>query len=123
MRPATIPAMFIQMCDRYAGRTDKTAYARKVKGQWESMTHDQLRDEVESFALGLLLEGISAGERVGIVSENRIEWAVADFAICTIGAVDVPIFPTLTAKQEQYIYHNCEAAASPPRPARRSGRP
>ena len=111
MRPATIPAMFIQMCDRYAGRTDKTAYARKVKGQWESMTHDQLRDDVESFALGLLLEGITAGERVGIVSENRIEWVIADFAITTIGAVDVPIFPTLTAKQEQYIYHNCDAAA------------
>jgi len=111
MRPATIPAMFVQMCDRYAGRTDKTAYARKVKGKWESMTHDMLRDQVECFALGLLHEGISAGERVGIVSENRIEWAVADFAISTIGAVDVPIFPTLTAKQEQYIFDNCEAAA------------
>ncbi|MBU3742241.1 MAG: long-chain fatty acid--CoA ligase [Candidatus Kapabacteria bacterium] len=111
MRPSTIPAMFIQMCDKYAGRTDKSTYARKVKGQWESITHDQLRELVESFALGLMLEGVSAGERVGIVSENRIEWAIADFAISTIGAVDVPIFPTLTAKQEQYIYHNCEAAA------------
>lgn len=111
MRPSTIPSMFIQMCDKYAGRTDKAAYARKVKGQWETMTHDQLREQVESFALGLMLEGITAGERVGIVSENRIEWVIADFAISTIGAVDVPIFPTLTAKQEQYIYHNCEAAA------------
>jgi long-chain acyl-CoA synthetase len=107
----TIPAIFLEVCDRYAGRTDKVAYARKVQGAWLNTTHDELRDRVECFALGLLQSGISAGERVGIVSENRIEWPIADFAISTIGAVDVPIFPTLTPKQEQYIYHNCQAAA------------
>lgn len=110
MRAATIPALFVQVCDRYAGRADKTAYGRKVKGAWTSVTHDTLRRDVEDFALGLLLEGFSAGERIGIVSENKVEWAIADFAIATIGAVDVPIFPTLTGTQEQYIFGNCQAA-------------
>jgi long-chain acyl-CoA synthetase len=110
MRPSTIPAMFLQVCERYAGRTGKTAYGRKVKGEWQSITHDDIGELVESFALGLLMEGFSAGERIGIVSENRVEWAVADVAISAIGAVDVPIFPTLTGKQAQYIFDNCQAA-------------
>jgi len=100
--------MFIDVCDRYAGRTDKTAYSRKVKGEWQNITHDEVRSQTECFAMGLLAKGIVPGERIGIVSENRIEWAIADFAITTIGAVDVPIFPTLTAKQEAYIFNDCQ---------------
>lgn len=108
--PATIPAMFLDVCRRYEGNAHKGAYAMKVDGQWKLTTHDELRDLVECFALGLLHHGIVPGERVGIVSENRIEWAIADFALAGIGAVDVPVFPTLTAKQIQYIYANCEAS-------------
>ncbi len=107
--PATIPAMFLDVCRHYEGITQKGAYARKVDGEWKITTHDALRDRVECFALGLLQHGIVPGERVGIVSENRIEWAIADFALSGIGVVDVPVFPTLTAKQIEYIYANCEA--------------
>lgn len=107
--PATIPAMFLEVCDRYTGRTDKVAYGRKAHGQWTTITHDQLRHDVECFAMGLLHHGVVPGERVGIVSENRVEWAIADFAISAIGAVDVPIFPTLTPAQEAYIYRDCAA--------------
>lgn len=107
--PATIPSMFLEVCERFTHRTDKVAYARKIQGDWISVTHDQLRHNVECFAMGLLHHGVVPGERIGIVSENRIEWATADFAIATIGAVDVPIFPTLTAQQEGYIFRDCEA--------------
>lgn len=107
---ATIPAMFLETCERFAGNTEKVAYGRKIGGQWVTVTHDQLRHDVECFALGLLQIGIVPGERIGIVSENRIEWAIADFAIASMGAVDVPIFPTLTPQQEAYIFQNCDAS-------------
>jgi len=109
MIPATIPAMFLDVCRRYEGNTSKGAYAKKVGGVWKLTTHDELRNDVECFALGLLHYGVVPGERVGILSENRIEWVTSDFALSVIGAVDVPVFPTLTGKQLEYIYQDCEA--------------
>lgn len=111
MNAQTIPQLFFEVCSRYAGRADKISYAHREGDAWHSLTHDQLRDQVEAFADGLLRMGIAPGDRVGLVSENRIEWIVADFAMAGMGIVDVPVFPTLTAQQEQYIYENCQAVA------------
>jgi long-chain acyl-CoA synthetase len=101
--------MFYFVCDRY--KDTRRAYGTKVDGKWEFLNHEQLRDEVECFALGLLNLGVKKGDRIGLVSENRIEWVVADLAIASIGAVSVPLFPTLTPKQEEYIFNNCGASA------------
>lgn len=103
--------MFLDVCDRYSGNTSKIAYSKRSEGAWHSLTHDELREQVELFADGLLRYGIAPGERVGLVSENRIEWPMVDFAMAGIGIIDVPIFPTLTPPQEQYIFTNCEAVA------------
>ena len=107
---STVPAMFLDVCEKFAKATDKVAYGRKVDGQWKTITHSELRSDVESFALGIQLHGIVPGERIGIIAENRIEWAIADFAITSMSAIDVPIFPTLTARQVAYIYNDCDAA-------------
>lgn len=109
--PNTIAGMFEKVCDRYAGRMDKIVYARKRDGEWKGVTHDELRHQVEAFALGLLDAGLVPGERVGIVSENRMEWVVADFAMACIGIVDVPVFPTLSATQLAEIFQDCSASA------------
>lgn len=111
MVESTIPAIFLAVCDRFADQPDKVCYGRKVHGTWQTITHAALRTDVECFAMGLLLSGVSTGERVGIVSENRVEWPIADFACAALGVIDVPIFPTLTGPQEAYIFRNCEAAA------------
>ncbi|MBC8124726.1 MAG: long-chain fatty acid--CoA ligase [Candidatus Kapabacteria bacterium] len=111
MTTQTIPEMFLDVCSRFVGNTTKVAYASKVNGAWHKLTHDVLRENVELFADGLMRYGIVPGERVGIVSENRTEWAVVDFAMTGVGIIDVPIFPTLTAHQIQYIFTNCEATA------------
>jgi len=110
MVASTVPANFLAVCDRFAGQADKVCYGKKSHGKWSTITHAQLRDEVECFAMGMLLLGVSVGERVGIVSENRVEWPVADFSLSAMGVIDVPIFPTLTGPQEAYIFQNCEAA-------------
>lgn len=111
MTATTIPEMFLSVCARYEGNTNKIAYTHRSEGAWHSLTHDEVRQQVELFADGLLRYGLAPGERVGVVSENRTEWVVVDFAMAGIGIVDVPIFPTLTAHQEQFIFNNCEATA------------
>ena len=111
MTATTIPEMFLSVCARYEGNPNKIAYTHRSEGAWHPLTHEEVREQVELFADGLLRYGLAPGERVGVVSENRTEWVVVDFAMAGIGIVDVPIFPTLTAHQEQFIFNNCEATA------------
>jgi len=109
MKFKTIPEMFVEVTEHY--QDTKAAFQFKVNDVYVSLTHNELREKVECFALGLLNLGIRKGDRIGIVSENRIEWAITDLAIACIGAVDVPIYTTLTPKQEQFIFSDCSASA------------
>lgn len=109
MRFNTIPEMFHKLCNKYPA--DRVAIMYKSGGVYCSMTFSELRYKVETFAMGLLEMGLRTGDRVGLVSENRIEWIIADLAVSIVGAVSVPIFPTLTSKQLTYIFNNCEANA------------
>jgi long-chain acyl-CoA synthetase len=68
-------------------------------GTWQAFTGMQMYQRVRVFAAALASWGVAKGDRVAILSENRWEWAVADFATLALGAVDVPIYPTLTAEQ------------------------
>lgn len=69
----------------------------------ESLTYRQLWDTVRGYAAELKRLGVSRGDRIVIVSENCIEWALTDWASQVIGAVVVPIYPTLPADQAGYI--------------------
>jgi long-chain acyl-CoA synthetase len=106
----TIPEMFLEIVQKYENTPSKFAFLRKVAGKYQGITYAELREMTESFAAGLLELGVERGDRVGIVSENRLEWVIADFAAAAIGAVSVPVFPTLTPKQIQYIYDNCSVS-------------
>ena len=68
-------------------------------GKWQAFTGMQVYQRVRTFAAALSGWGVKKGDRVAILGENRWEWAVADFAVLAMGAVDVPIYPTLTAEQ------------------------
>ncbi len=78
-------------------------------GRWESISAERARADVEALALGLAALGVRRGERVALLSENRVEWAITDLATLGQGAVTVPIYPTLTAPQVRYILENAEA--------------
>jgi len=60
---------------------------------------DQIYQRVRALALAFIDWGAQKGDRIAIVSENRWEWAVTDFAALAMGAVNVPIYPTLTGEQ------------------------
>jgi long-chain acyl-CoA synthetase len=68
-------------------------------GAWQPISSAQVYQRVRTVAAALRSWGIAKGDRVAILAENRWEWAIADFASLAIGAVDVPIYPTLLADQ------------------------
>lgn len=72
---------------------------QEVSGQWLPISSDQMYQRVCALGLALQGWGVRQGDRVALISENRWEWAVSDFAILAIGATDVPVYPTLTGEQ------------------------
>ena len=76
---------------------------------WKPISARQLRSWVYATARQLQSWGIRKGDRVAILSENRPEWAIADFACLLLGAVDVPIYATQTGEQCLYVLQNSEA--------------
>jgi len=68
-------------------------------GQWQPLSSDQIYQRVRALGEAFLSWGAQKGDRIALVSENRWEWAVTDFAALAIGAIDVPIYPTLTGEQ------------------------
>jgi long-chain acyl-CoA synthetase len=59
----------------------------------------------------LSIHGVKQGDRVGIVSENRLEWTISDLATISTGIINVPTFPNFTSDQQQYIFNDCDAKA------------
>lgn len=93
---------FRTLCDFFiataaSGKTN--LLISKVGGEWKSIPASDFGFTVRALSLGLNGLGLQPGDRVAILSENRPEWAMADFAILCAGAWSVPIYPTLPAAQ------------------------
>jgi len=86
---------------------DKPALLSKVAGQYRPVLYRELGEIVKAIALTLDSWGIRKGDRVAILSENREEWIMSEMANQSIGAVSVPIYPTLIAAQvEELLKHS-----------------
>jgi long-chain acyl-CoA synthetase len=106
MTTGTLCDLFYRSVDGYR----KAEHLKsKVDGQWRPWSSDQFRTAVEELSMGLRALGVEKGDRVAILSENRPEWAIADLAVLTAGAVDVPIYSTLTPAQVKYILEDSQA--------------
>ncbi|MFC7810356.1 MULTISPECIES: AMP-dependent synthetase/ligase [Streptomyces] len=81
-------------------------------GQWRDVTAGAFRDEVLALAKGLLAQGIRFGDRVAIMSRTRYEWTLFDFALWTIGAQVVPVYPTSSAEQCMWMLYDAEVTAA-----------
>ncbi|MEU6572481.1 long-chain fatty acid--CoA ligase [Streptomyces sp. NPDC046805] len=89
------------------------AFGRKDEnGEWRNVTAAEFRDEVLALAKGLLAGGIRFGDRVAIMSRTRYEWTLFDFALWTIGAQVVPIYPTSSAEQCFWMLYDAEVSAA-----------
>ncbi|GGY37482.1 long-chain acyl-CoA synthetase [Streptomyces xanthochromogenes] len=80
-------------------------------GHWQDVTSAQFRDQVFALAKGLIADGVRFGDRVAIMARTRYEWTLFDFALWTIGAQSVPIYPTSSAEQVFWMLHDSEATA------------
>ena len=80
----------------------------KVNGKWEGVSTRQLIDQANEVSRGLLAMGIKPGDKVGLISNNRYEWHIMDIGILQIGAINVPIYPTISSEDYDYIFNHSE---------------
>jgi long-chain acyl-CoA synthetase len=101
----TLNEIFFAVVDR----EDRVVVMHRRPIQWISVSSSEFYQSVVGVALGLRGWGISKGDRVAILSENRPEWTIADFACLLIGAVIVPVYATLTGEQMAYMLQDSGA--------------
>jgi long-chain acyl-CoA synthetase len=103
---ATLNEAFLKI----GGRTDKVVWRWQDKdGSWKPIASGAVYGRVRALATALAGWGVGKGDRVALLSENRWEWPVTDFAVLALGAVDVPLYLTLTAEQVGYMMRDCGA--------------
>ncbi|MEO8603887.1 MAG: long-chain fatty acid--CoA ligase [bacterium] len=81
----------------------------KQTGGWEWLDYARVGKLVDRFRAGLAQRGIEHGDRVAIIADNRVEWAVACYATFGLGAVFVPMYQAQLAREWQFILGDCEA--------------
>ena len=106
--PGTITQLFFETLDRFQ-RPD--AYRVRRDGRYAMISHATVLQRVRQLAMGLSSLGFVRGDRVAILSENRPEWALSDWACLTLGIADVPIYPTLPAEQLPHMLNDSGAGA------------
>jgi len=100
MTPTTPLTTINDLFLRIASRTNASAILWQDEfGQWRPISSDQIYQRVRRLGQTLLNWGAEKGSHIALISENRWEWAVTDFATLAIGAANVPIYPTLTGDQ------------------------
>jgi long-chain acyl-CoA synthetase len=106
--PGTLNQLFFTAAKGF-NRSD--AMQVRVDGKWQPISHATVVERVRRIALGLSAIGVARGDRVAILSENRPEWAMSDYACLTAGFADVPIYATLPAEQIPYLLEDSGAVA------------
>src|SRR5687768_10783629 len=104
----TLVELFFKAVDTF-----RLPNAQMVRGEaeWKSISHEQLLDDVRSLAAALLQAGLQRGDRVALLSENRPEWALADYAMLCVGILNVPLYGTLPPGQIEFMMKDSETRA------------
>ncbi|MBC8426991.1 long-chain fatty acid--CoA ligase, partial [bacterium] len=109
MTVTTIPQLFFTAVTEKP-RPDLFS-SKDADGVYQDVSSTDAQRRVRAIRLGLESLGLAKGDRVAILSENRLEWALVDLAALSLGAVDVPIYPTLLPDDIAYILKDCQPAA------------
>ncbi len=96
--------------DRYqeVHPNQEVALAGKIGKEWIKYSPKSYFEIVQNISFALIKLGIAEGDKVGIISTNRPEWNMMDMAIMQVGAISVPMYPTITAHEYQYILNHAE---------------
>ncbi len=106
MSVQTIPELFLAAVHEFP-RPDCFSY-RDETGQYVDVSSQEALRRVRALRFGLRSLGVQPGDRVAILSENRLEWALSDLAGQCAGGVIVPIYPTLLEDTIEYILNDCQ---------------
>lgn len=87
----------------------KVALAKRDNGVWRKYSPAEYQDMARKVSYALIELGIQPNDKVAIISGNRPEWNILDMGIMQVGAIDVPIYPTITKEDYRYILDNCDA--------------
>ena len=104
----TIADLMVRAAGQFA---DRVAVRHKVDGDWCDVTFAEVGEIVREIGLGLIDLGIAPGERVSLLCNTRPEWTYCDFAITSAGAVVVPIYPTNSPEECEWVAGNSESVA------------
>ncbi|MBW7933640.1 MAG: AMP-binding protein, partial [Gemmatimonadaceae bacterium] len=110
--PRPAPGTLVQLYFEVMAKYDRpnVMNARVGPGQWQAISHRETERRVRHLSLGLLELGLRPGDRVALISENRPEWALADWACLTARLADVPIYPSLPSEQIVHPINDSGAA-------------
>ncbi|MER3473078.1 MAG: long-chain fatty acid--CoA ligase [Armatimonadota bacterium] len=107
--------MYRNLCTVLAEVADRQphhpALVRILKGQTYPLTYGEYLRRVIHLSAGLEATGVSSGDRVLLLSENRPEWVISDYALLSLGAIVVPVYPSLPASQIEYLARDSGARA------------
>ena len=84
------------------------AFATKSNKIWNYISTREYIEKINSFSRGLLTLKIKKGDKIAIISENRTEWAITDMASQQLGLIVVPIYPSISNKDYEYIFNHSE---------------
>jgi long-chain acyl-CoA synthetase len=104
----TVAALPSSAADRFS---DHVAARYKAGEEWREMTYAEAGQGIEEIALGLVKLGIEPGDRVCILGNTRVEWTLASYGVSAAGAVVVPIYPTNSPKECEWVAGNSGAKA------------
>ena len=102
----SLPSMFFEIAEQGG---DNAFMWRKEAGSYKPLSWRDTAQQVRDMAKGLAALGVAAGDRIVIVAENRPEWAIADIAGMTLGAISVPAYTTNTVRDHRHVLSDCGA--------------
>ena len=82
------------------------AFADKINGDWKTISTQSYIDQANSISRGLIQKGIKPGDKIAMISNNRSEWNICDIGIQQVGAIGVPVYPTISAEIYEYIFND-----------------
>ena len=88
----TLTELFLKAAGRHA---KPDAFLSKSAGEYRGLASHEALEKVAALAVRLDQLGVRRGDRVALVAENRLEWALTDYAVLGLGAASVPVYPTL----------------------------
>lgn len=86
----------------------EVALAHKDNGKWITYSSKQLKSIVDQLSMAFLSSNISSGDKIAIISNNRPEWNFIDLALQQIGAISVPMYPSISAEDYKYIFEHAD---------------